>query len=84
MKKKIGELNGKAIVVGNQHFVTTNEYLYQTTENGFTLSKRGANGKLQVVTAGAITSEPEATAFMLEDESTEDIKDQIKNILTEE
>lgn len=46
MKKKIGELNGKPIVIGNANEVTINEYYLATERDGVIIKKRASNGQL--------------------------------------
>lgn len=66
MKKKVGELFGMPIVIGDPNLVTINEYHLVKEGKIFTLSKRGADGKLHAVTPEA---DADVAALILDDEN---------------
>lgn len=68
MKKRIGELNGTPIVVGDSNLVTNEYYLENDKESKkFLIYKRGLNGKLECVTL-AEEEEVEATSLLDEED----------------
>ena len=50
MKKRIGELNGKPIVIGDENEVTKNEIHYSIVEGIVVLKVRKDDGKLHAIT----------------------------------
>ena len=65
MKKRIGELNGKPIVIGGENEVTKNEIHYSVVDGIVVLKVRKDDGKLHPVTAA---EDDIATASLMEDE----------------
>lgn len=65
MKKRIGELNGKPIVIGGENEVTKNEIHYSVVDGIVILKVRKDDGKLHPVTAA---EDDIATASLMEDE----------------
>lgn len=65
MKKRIGELNGKPIVIGGENEVTKNEIHYSVEEGIVVLKVRKDDGKLHPVTA---VEDDLAAASLMEDE----------------
>lgn len=51
-KKKIGEFNGRPIVVGDHNIVTENEILYVPINGFIALFERKENGDLTPITVG--------------------------------
>lgn len=69
MKKRIGELNGTPIVVGDSNLVTNEYYLENDKESKkFLIYKRGLNGKLECVTLAEEEEEVEATSLLDEED----------------
>ena len=65
MKKRIGELNGKPIVIGGENEVTKNEIHYSVVDGIVILKVRKDDGKLHPVTAA---EDNIVTASLMEDE----------------
>jgi len=55
MKKRIGELNGKPIVIGGENEVTKNEIHYSVEEGIVVLKVRKDDGKLHPITVSEDT-----------------------------
>lgn len=71
MKKRIGELNGTPIVIGDSNLVTNEYYLENDKESKkFFIYKRGLNGKLECVTLAEEEEEEEdvETTSLLDEE----------------
>lgn len=50
--RRIGMLNGRAIVQGDSNIVKPNEILLQNKEGKISLSKRSEQGELNTITGG--------------------------------
>lgn len=73
MKKRIGELNGKPIVIGNENEVTKNEVHYSVVDGIVVLKVRKDDGQLHAITVNETTDTPSTTS--LEDEEGQIIPD---------
>ena len=73
MKKRIGELNGKPIVIGSENEVTKNEVHYSVVDGIVVLKVRKDDGKLHAITVDETTEVPSVTS--LEDEDGQIISD---------
>ena len=73
MKKRIGELNGKPIVIGSENEVTKNEVHYSIVDGIVVLKVRKDDGKLHAITVDETTEVPSVTS--LEDEDGQIIPD---------
>ena len=73
MKKRIGELNGKPIVIGNENEVTKNEVHYSIVDGLVVLKVRKDDGKLHAITVDETADIPSTTP--LEDEESQVILD---------
>ena len=73
MKKRIGELNGKPIVIGSENEVTKNEVHYSIVDDIVVLKIRKDDGQLHAITVGETTDVPSTTS--LEDEDGQIIPD---------
>lgn len=58
MKKRIGELNGKPIVVGDENMVTINEVHYSIIDDIVVLKVRKSDGKLHAITVDETADAP--------------------------
>ena len=76
MKKRIGELNGKPIVIGDENEVTKNEIHYSIVDGIVALKVRKDDGKLHVITVDETADIPSTTS--LEDEESQVILDNTK------
>ena len=70
MKKRIGELNGKPIVIGNENEVTKNEIHYSIVEGIVVLKVRKDDGKLHAITVDETDDVPSTTSLEDEDSQT--------------
>ena len=66
MKKRIGELNGKPIVIGSENEVTKNEVHYSIVDGIVVLKVRKDDGQLHAITVDETADVPSTTS--LEDE----------------
>ena len=73
MKKRIGELNGKPIVIGNENEVTKNEVHYSVVDDIVVLKVRKDDGQLHAITANETADVPSTSS--LEDEEGQIIPD---------
>ena len=73
MKKRIGELNGKPIVIGSENEVTKNEVHYSIVDGIVVLKVRKDDGQLHAITDNETTDVPSTTS--LEDEDGQIIPD---------
>ena len=73
MKKRIGELNGKPIVVGDENMVTINEVHYSIIDDIVVLKVRKSDGKLHAITVDETADVP-STGPSESDESQEIVK----------
>ena len=73
MKKRIGELNGKPIVIGSENEVTKNEVHYSVVDGIVVLKVRKDDGQLHAITVDETTDVPSTTS--LEDEDGQIIPD---------
>lgn len=73
MKKRIGELNGKPIVIGSENEVTKNEVHYSIVDGIVVLKVRKDDGQLHAITVDETTDVPSTTS--LEDEDGQIIPD---------
>ena len=73
MKKRIGELNGKPIVIGSENEVTKNEVHYSVVDDIVVLKVRKDDGQLHAITVDETTDVPSTTS--LEDEEGQIIPD---------
>lgn len=73
MKKRIGELNGKPIVIGSENEVTKNEVHYSIVDGIVVLKVRKDDGQLHAITVGETADVPSTTS--LEDEDGQIIPD---------
>lgn len=73
MKKRIGELNGKPIVIGSENEVTKNEVHYSVVDGIVVLKVRKDDGQLHAITVDETADVPSATS--LEDEDGQIIPD---------
>ena len=73
MKKRIGELNGKPIVIGSENEVTKNEVHYSVVDGIVVLKVRKDDGKLHAITVDETADVPSVTS--LEDEDGQIIPD---------
>ena len=73
MKKRIGELNGKPIVIGSENEVTKNEVHYSIVDGIVILKVRKDDGQLHAITVDETTDVPSTTS--LEDEDGQIIPD---------
>ena len=73
MKKRIGELNGKPVVIGNENEVTKNEVHYSIVDGLVVLKVRKDDGKLHAITVDETADIPSTTS--LEDEESQVILD---------
>ena len=73
MKKRIGELNGKPIVIGSENEVTKNEVHYSIVDGIVVLKVRKDDGQLHAITVNETTDVPSTTS--LEDEDGQIIPD---------
>lgn len=76
MKKRIGELNGKPIVIGSENEVTKNEVHYSIVDDIVVLKVRKDDGQLHAITVGETTDVPSTTS--LEDEEGQIIPNDIE------
>lgn len=76
MKKRIGELNGKPIVIGSENEVTKNEVHYSIVDGIVVLKVRKDDGQLHAITVDETTDVPSTTS--LEDEDSQIIPDDIE------
>lgn len=76
MKKRIGELNGKPIVIGSENEVTKNEVHYSIVDGIVVLKVRKDDGQLHAITVDETTDVPSTTS--LEDEDGQIIPDDIE------
>lgn len=76
MKKRIGELNGKPIVIGSENEVTKNEVHYSIVDGIVVLKVRKDDGQLHAITVNETTDVPSTTS--LEDEDSQIIPDDIE------
>lgn len=58
MKKRIGELNGKPIVIGSENEVTKNEVHYSIVDDIVVLKARKDDGKLHAITVDETADGP--------------------------
>ena len=73
MKKRIGELNGKPIVIGSENEVTKNEVHYSIVDGIVVLKVRKDDGQLHAITVDETTDVP--STISLEDEDGQIIPD---------
>lgn len=73
MKKRIGELNGKPIVIGSENEVTKNEVHYSIVDGIVVLKVRKDDGQLHAITVDETTDVPSTTS--LEDKDGQIIPD---------
>lgn len=73
MKKRIGELNGKSIVIGDENEITKNEIHYSIVEGLVVLKVRKNDGKLHAITVDETADNPSITPP--ENEETQVISD---------
>ena len=73
MKKRIGELNGKPIVIGSENEVTKNEVHYSVVDGIVVLKVRKDDGQLHAITVDETADVPSVTS--LEDEDGQIIPD---------
>ena len=73
MKKRIGELNGKPIVIGSENEVTKNEVHYSVVDGIVVLKVRKDDGQLHAITVDETADVPSATPS--EDEEGQIIPD---------
>ena len=73
MKKRIGELNGKPIVIGSENEVTKNEVHYSIVDGIVVLKVRKDDGQLHAITVNETADVPSVTS--LEDEEGQIIPD---------
>ena len=73
MKKRIGELNGKPIVIGSENEVTKNEVHYSIVDSIVVLKVRKDDGQLHAITVDETADAPSTTS--LEDEDGQIIPD---------
>ena len=73
MKKRIGELNGKPIVIGSENEVTKNEVHYSIVDGIVVLKVRKDDGQLHAITVDETTDVPSTAS--LEDEVGQIIPD---------
>ena len=73
MKKRIGELNGKPIVIGSENEVTKNEVHYSIVDGIVVLKVRKDDGQLHAITVDETTDVPSTSS--LEDEDGQIIPD---------
>ena len=73
MKKRIGELNGKPIVIGSENEVTKNEVHYSIVDGIVILKVRKDDGQLHAITVDETADVPSTTS--LEDEDGQIIPD---------
>lgn len=73
MKKRIGELNGKPIVIGSENEVTKNEVHYSVVDGIVVLKVRKDDGQLHAITVDETADVPSAPP--LEDEDGQIIPD---------
>ena len=73
MKKRIGELNGKPIVIGSENEVTKNEVHYSIVDGIVILKVRKDDGQLHAITVNETADVPSVTS--LEDEEGQIISD---------
>lgn len=74
MKKRIGELNGKPIVIGSENEVTKNEVHYSVVDDIVVLKVRKDDGQLHAITVDETADIPSTTS--LEDENSQIIPDE--------
>ena len=67
MKKRIGELNGKPIVIGSENEVTKNEVHYSIVDGIIVLKVRKDDGQLHAITVDETTVVPSTTSLKDED-----------------
>ena len=77
MKKRIGELNGKPIVIGSENEVTKNEVHYSIVDDVVVLKVRKGDGKLHAITVDETADGPSnvSSVTSLEDENSQIIPD---------
>ena len=78
MKKRIGELNGKPIVIGSENEVTKNEVHYSIVDGLVVLKVRKDDGKLHAITVDETADIPSTTS--LEDEESQVILDNTETL----
>lgn len=76
MKKRIGELNGKPIVIGSENEVTKNEVHYSIVDGIVVLKVRKDDGQLHAITVNETADVPSVSS--LEDEEGQIIPDDIE------
>lgn len=76
MKKRIGELNGKPIVIGSENEVTKNEVHYSIVDGIVVLKVRKDDGQLHAITVNETADVPSVAS--LEDEEGQIISDDIE------
>lgn len=59
MKKRIGELNGKPIVIGSENEVTKNEVHYSVVDDIVVLKVRKDDGQLHAITVDETADTPD-------------------------
>lgn len=76
MKKRIGELNGKPIVIGSENEVTKNEVHYSIVDGIVVLKVRKDDGQLHAITVDETAAAPSVSSVTsLEDEDGQIIPD---------
>ena len=70
MKKRIGELNGKPIVIGSENEVTKNEVHYSVVHGIVVLKVRKDDGQLHAITVDETADVPSVTSLEGEDSQT--------------
>ena len=76
MKKRIGELNGKPIVIGSENEVTKNEVHYSIVDGIVVLKVRKDDGQLHAITVDETVDVPSVPSVTsLEDEDGQIIPD---------
>ena len=79
MKKRIGELNGKPIVIGSENEVTKNEVHYSIVDGIVVLKVRKDDGQLHAITVDETADVPSVSSVTsLEDEEGQIIPDDIE------
>ena len=73
MKKRIGKLNGKSIVIGHENEITKKEIHYHIVAGLVVLKVRKDDGKLHAITVNETADNPSTTPP--EDEETQVISD---------
>lgn len=71
MKKRIGELNGKPIVIGSENEVTKNEVHYSVVDGIVVLKVRKDDGQLHAITVDETADVPSDEDGQIIPEDTE-------------